>query len=94
MAAGNASADAGKIVQRIIIVRGQRVLLDSDLAALYGVRTERLNQQVRRNRERFPEDFVFILEINEFRDNCLQFASSSRKYRGPRRPPLPPPSAA
>ena len=88
MAAGNTSADSGKIVQRIIIVRGQRVLLDSDLAALYGVRTERLNQQVRRNRERFPEDFVFILEINELRDNCLQFASSSRKYRGPKRPPL------
>jgi hypothetical protein len=88
MAAGNVSADAGKIVQRIIVVRGQRVLLDSDLAALYGVRTERLNQQVRRNRERFPADFVFILEINELRDNCLQFASSSRKYRGPRRPPL------
>lgn len=80
--------DATGIAQRIFVLRGQRVLLDSDLAELYGVRTERLNQQVRRNRGRFPDDFVFQLKISELRNNCLQIASSSRKYRGPKRPPL------
>ena len=64
------------------------MLLDSDLAALYGVRTERLNQQVRRNRERFPDDFVFLMKINELHDNLLQNARGSRKHRDPRRPPL------
>jgi hypothetical protein len=42
-------------------VRGQRVLLDSELAALYGVSTKRFNEQVRRNRKRFPDDFMFSL---------------------------------
>jgi len=80
--------DPESITERILLLRGQRVLLDADLAALYGVRTERLNQQVRRNRDRFPDDFVFQLKISELRDNCLQIASSSRKYRGLKRPPL------
>jgi hypothetical protein len=80
--------DAVEVAKRIIVVRGQRVLLDADLAALYGVRTERLNQQVRRNPARFPEDFVFLPKIKELLDNSLQNASSSRKHRGPRRPPL------
>ncbi len=77
-----------RIAGRILVIRNQRVLLDSDLAELYDVRTERLNQQIRRNRERFPPDFVFHLNISELRNNCLQNASSSRKYRGPNRPPL------
>lgn len=81
-------ADAEGIAQRILIVRGQRVLLDSDLAELYGVRTARLNQQVRRNRDRFPEDFAFVLTINELRDSWVQFATSSKKFRGQMRPPL------
>ena len=81
-------AEPAGIAQRIFVLRGQRVLLDSDLAELYGVRTERLNQQVRRNRDRFPGDFVFQLRISELRNSCLQIASSSRKYRGPKRPPL------
>lgn len=80
--------DAAEVAKRIIIVRGQRVLLDADLAGLYGVRTERLNQQVRRNPARFPGDFVFLLRINELDGNSLQIASSSRKHRGPNRPPL------
>ena len=48
-------------VARIVTVRGQRVLFDSDLAAVYGVTTARLNQQVNRNRDRFPGDFIFQL---------------------------------
>ena len=47
------------IERRIHIVRGQRVMLDSDLAALYGVETKRLNEQVQRNADRFPDDFRF-----------------------------------
>ncbi|TAK47407.1 MAG: ORF6N domain-containing protein [Betaproteobacteria bacterium] len=51
------------IAGRILTLRGLRVVLDADLATLYGVSTKRLNQQVRRNRERFPGDFVF--QLNE-----------------------------
>lgn len=64
------------------------MLLDSDLAQLYGVPTKRLNQQVRRNRDRFPGDFSFHLGINELRDSWLQFATSSKKFRGPKRSSL------
>src|SRR5580704_10794914 len=54
-----------RIEPLIIGIRGQKVLLDSDLASLYGVPTKRLNEQVRRNRERFPEDFMFQLNTSE-----------------------------
>jgi hypothetical protein len=54
-----------QIEQRIFLIRGQRVMLDADLAGLYGVSTKRLNEQVRRNRDRFPEDFMFQLTTNE-----------------------------
>jgi hypothetical protein len=74
------------IVQRILVLRGQRVLLDADLAALYGVTARRLNEQVRRNRVRFPEDFAFYLNINEIRILKSQFATSS--WGGKRKPPL------
>src|SRR5215813_6252958 len=50
---------------RILLVRGQKVLIDADLAELYGVPTKRLNEQVRRNAERFPEDFCFQLTAEE-----------------------------
>jgi len=53
------------IGQQILIVRGHRVMLDSDLANLYGVTTKRLNQQFGRNRHRFPEDFAFRLTLDE-----------------------------
>jgi hypothetical protein len=55
----------GQIEQRILLIRGQRVMLDADLAGLYGVSTKRLNEQVRRNKGRFPEDFMFQLTTNE-----------------------------
>lgn len=70
------------------MLRGQRVLLDSDLAELYEVSTTRLNQQVRRNRDRFPDDFVFHLEIKELQSRRLQFATASRRFRNLRFPPL------
>lgn len=80
--------DSVGIAQRILVLRGQRVLLDSDLAELYGVQTERLNHQVRRNPGKFPADFIFQLNINEVRGNRLQIAGGSRKHRNPRYLPL------
>src|SRR5438552_11612670 len=50
----------------IYLIRGQRVMLDSDLAAIYGTSTMRLNEQFKRNRKRFPNDFVFVLTPEEF----------------------------
>ena len=58
---------AGRIESSILVVREQRVLLDRDLAALYGVETRVLNQAVRRNRERFPADFMLELSRDEIR---------------------------
>ena len=51
--------------RRILTIRDQKLIFDADLASLYGVRTKRLNQQVRRNSERFPEDFIFQLTVEE-----------------------------
>jgi hypothetical protein len=67
--------DPADIAQRILVLRGQRVLLDSDLAALYAVTPKRLNEQVRRNQSKFPEDFAFKLEINELRSLRSQIAT-------------------
>ena len=66
-----------KIAARIHTIRGQRVMVDADLAALYGVSTKRLNEQVKRNRTRFPEDFVFRLTASETAEvvaNCDHLA--------------------
>jgi hypothetical protein len=57
--------DAQDIAQRIQLIRGQRVILDTDLAAFYGETTKRFNQQVRRNLARFPADFMFQLDAKE-----------------------------
>jgi hypothetical protein len=73
-----------EIAQRILTVRGQRVMLDSDLAELYGVTTKRLNEQVRRNRGRFPDDFMFQLTGEEATNLRSQFATS-KIGRGGRR---------
>ena len=51
--------DEKRILSTIMVIRGEKVILDSDLAALYGVETRRLNEQVRRNIEKFPADFMF-----------------------------------
>jgi len=63
----------------IFTIRGQRVMLDADLAAIYGVQTRRLNEQVRRNAERFPGDFMFQLTRQETSDLKSQIATSSPK---------------
>src|SRR6266513_6334338 len=73
------------IESAIHLIRGQRVMLDSDLAAIYGVTTKRLNEQPRRNRSRFPSDFAFQLTAEEFTNLRSQIATSSfhggRRYR-------------
>jgi len=58
--------------------RGHKVMMDFDLAALYGVETKRLKEQVRRNISRFPEDFMFVLNVEEFGSLRSQIASSKR----------------
>ena len=63
----------GQIERAILLVRGEKVILDADLAALYGVQVRALNQAVKRNRERFPEDFMFQLTSAEARDSRSQF---------------------
>ena len=66
-----------KVESLIRVIRGQQVMLDRDLAELYGVETKRLNEQVKRNIERFPEDFMFQLTPNEFDNLKSQIAISS-----------------
>jgi hypothetical protein len=61
----NTSTPLIQIEKRIVVLRGQRVMIDADLAALYGVATKRLNEQVKRNVERFPQDFMFTLTAQE-----------------------------
>ncbi len=65
------------VEHRIYLIRGMKVMLDSDLAKLYGVTTGNLNLAVRRNAERFPPDFMFQLTREELQDLILQFARSS-----------------
>jgi hypothetical protein len=78
----------GHITRAILVLRGQRMLLDTELAALYGVTTKRLNEQVKRNAARFPEDFLFRLSAAEVETlNRSQIATGSQKHRDPRFPP-------
>jgi phage regulator Rha-like protein len=65
------------IETKIIFIRGKKVMLDRDLAQLYGVTTSNLNKAVRRNIERFPEDFMFQLSKEEFEDLKFHFGTSS-----------------
>ena len=65
------------IAAKILIIRGKRVMLDSDLAALYGVKTGRLNEQVKRNIKRFPDDFMFQLTKEEALNLISHFATSN-----------------
>jgi hypothetical protein len=66
-----------RIERQILLIRGQKVMLDADLAGLYGVTTKRLNEQVKRNRDRFPEDFMLVLTKQETEILRSQIATSS-----------------
>ena len=79
-----ASFPIERIERSIFLVRRHKVLLDVDLAALYGVPTKRLNEQVKRNRARFPDDFMFQLTAEEVAFLRSQIATSN-KGRGGRR---------
>lgn len=75
-----------RIQSRILVLRGARVMLDADLAEFYGVTTKRLNEQVKRNPGRFPEDFMFVLTAEEAAALRSQIATAKRKDgRGGRR---------
>jgi hypothetical protein len=78
---------AERVESRILVNRGQKVILDSDLAYLYEVTTRRLNEQVKRNKERFPADFMFRLCKKEFENLKSQFATSSSTWGGRRKLP-------
>jgi len=72
----NARVPVERIESAILVIRGEKVMLDADLAALFGVTTKRLNEQVKRNMGRFPDTFMFQLTKPEFDDLKSQFATS------------------
>jgi hypothetical protein len=73
-----------RVDSKILLIRGQRLILDTDLAELYGVEVKRLNEQVKRNSRRFPDDFVFRLTSEETANLRSQIATSSSNYGGRR----------
>jgi ORF6N domain len=73
-----------KVGSKILVLRNQKVILDSDLAELYGVSVKRLNEQIKRNPKRFPADFVFTLTRPEYENLKSQNATSSTKHGGRR----------
>ena len=80
--------DELQIIQsKIYEIRGERVMLDRDIAALYNVETRVLNQAVKRNIKRFPEDFMFQLSKTEFQIWKSQIVTSNSDKKGLRRPP-------
>ena len=70
------------IANKIYFIRNQKVMLDRDLAILYGIETKVLNQAVKRNMSRFPEDFMFALTKSEFENWRSQFATSNSDKMG------------
>jgi hypothetical protein len=95
MAKQNNSLTTEPLEPLIYMVRDTRVMLDSDLARLYGVSTSRFNEAFKRNRDRFPEDFAFRLSIEEWNNlmagpetgNLSQIATGSQKHRDPKKLP-------
>ena len=79
--------EENSIRSKIHVIRGQQVMLDRDLAELYGVETKVLNQAVKRNNDRFPENFMFQLNDKEFENWRSQFVTSNSDKMGLRRPP-------
>src|SRR5258708_19890542 len=83
----NSIVPIGLITQKIYFVRSARVMLDADLARLYGVATKNLNKAVKRNMRRFPQDFMFQLSADEMRNLSGQLGTSRRGQAGRRSPP-------
>ncbi len=77
-----------RIEKSIYLIRGQKVMLDRDLAALYGVETRVLKQAVNRNIDRFPDDFMFVFTADELTDWRSQFVTSNSDRMGLRHPPM------
>ncbi len=84
----NELIELNDITSRIYTIRGVKVMLDRDLASLYGVETRVLKQAVRRNIDRFPDDFMFDLSKQEFKDWRSQFVTSNADKMGLRYPPM------
>ncbi len=84
---GESIVPVERVQSRILLIGGQKVILDSDLAELYGVTTTRLNEQVKRNRARFPRDFMFRLSRQEFDNLKSHSATSSSGWGGRRKLP-------
>ncbi len=76
------------VMNKIYLIRGEKVMIDRDLAELYGVETKRLKEAVRRNAYRFPEDFMFEMTKEELQDWRTQIASSNSDKLGLRHPPF------
>ncbi|MGD0519832.1 MAG: ORF6N domain-containing protein [Terracidiphilus sp.] len=76
-----------RIASRIFLIRGEKVMLDSDLAELYGVMTGNLNKSVKRNQLRFPEDFMFQLTPKEAESLLFQIGTPKQRRRGGRQTP-------
>jgi hypothetical protein len=87
MAGSRSLMPSERIERSILLIRGQKVMLDSDLASLYGVETRALVQAVQRNLDRFPDDFMFQLTRDEFDDLRSQTVTSSPGWGGRRYPP-------
>ncbi len=76
------------IINKIYVIRGRKVMIDRDLAQLYDVETRALNQAVKRNEKRFPNDFMFQMTREEMQDWISQIVISNRENMGLRKPPL------
>jgi hypothetical protein len=76
------------VLSKIYLIRGKKVMVDKDLAEMYGVETKRLNEQVKRNIKRFPGDFMFQLNLDEFEIWKSQFATSNSVKMGMRKKPF------
>lgn len=76
------------VISKIFFIRGKKVILDRDLANFYGIETRRLKEQVRRNSERFPDDFMMVFTKTELENFRKQFGSSNKELMGLRIPPF------
>jgi ORF6N domain-containing protein len=77
-----------EIVSKIFIIRGEKVMIDSDLAQLYGVETKYLKRQVRRNIDRFPEDFMFLISSEEYQELLRSQNGTLKRGQHSKYPPM------